>query len=86
MRDKQIKERGYAYATPDFLLKNPIKINGKLIHWIDAKNFFAFDHPFVLMMMNKTITKYNKYFGSGALMFGKGMVSNLKAKALLLTY
>lgn len=32
---------GRGVLTPDFLLTSPVRINGKVVHWIEVKTFYA---------------------------------------------
>lgn len=91
--ESQLKEEqtsdsrfGRPVATPDFFFKNPIKLNGNLINWIDAKNFPLFtsdkltdgEHlPKIIKGMNRQALKYNKNFGRGAFVFAGGVQKDI---------
>lgn len=70
-------------VTPDFLLANPIQLNGSgiLIKWIECKNFYgASKHAFAnphMKAMKKQIKKYEKAYGPGAIFFCLGFVDTL---------
>ena len=54
--------------TPDILLDEAVKINDKLIHWIEIKNFFFSSRDgFFLRGVKKAIRKYTRRFGKGAI-------------------
>lgn len=65
--------------TPDFLLKNPIVIDGQKIFWIDAKNQFG-TPSFYLSKLRKQADKYNKAFGTGAMIFSSDFNPKLNEK------
>lgn len=69
---------GKPVATPDFFFKNPIKINGKLINWLEIRNYPMFDLssvsgedrvPKIIKNVMHQSSKYNRHFGSGAFVF-----------------
>jgi hypothetical protein len=63
-------------ATPDFLLEDPIRIDSSVIHWIEVKDyFFYFSNP-LFGSLKKQVNKYEKLYGSGAVLFGRGMECN----------
>lgn len=66
--------------TPDIVFKTRISINGRLVHWIDCKAYFA-----SIMILKdakcnnapvnkvaKQIARYNTEYGSGAVVFLRG--------------
>lgn len=59
--------------TPDFYLEEPIKINGQLIHWIDAKDYVLYGCKLVASKLKKQTKKYTETFGRGALIFSGGI-------------
>lgn len=70
--------------TPDILLKHPITINSKQIHWLDAKNFYGATVPYMVKSLKKQAAKYNKAFGSGGFVFSLGFTDELSINCLLL--
>lgn len=76
--EEQKQKYGRAVATPDLLFRRPIKVNGREIMWVDAKNFYACDVPFIRRSLETQAAKYNKYFGAGAFMFHYGFSENYK--------
>lgn len=70
--EEQKRKYGRAVATPDLLFRRPVKVNGREIMWVDAKNFYACDVPFIRRSLEEQAAKYNKYFGAGAFMFHYG--------------
>jgi len=63
-----------ALPTPDFLLKKPITIDGKKVHWIECKNYYATTEKKVANKLGfmKTALKYRKRYGTGVMVFGFG--------------
>lgn len=74
---EQTKKYGKPIATPDFLLIDPIKINGKLIYWIEAKNYYGTTQGFTYSKNKKQIERYVNMFGAGALCFSLGCVQDM---------
>lgn len=82
--NEQIKEIGYAYATPDFLLEDPIEINGTTIKWLEVKNFYGTDIKFMTKKIQKQINKYFNKWGIGCLVFRYGIYEDLKINNCLI--
>mmetsp|Transcript_34223 Transcript_34223/g.38951 ORF Transcript_34223/g.38951 Transcript_34223/m.38951 type:complete len:385 (+) Transcript_34223:56-1210(+) len=63
-------------ATPDCLLLDECIINGRLVRWIDAKNFYGSgltETNGIIKKMKKQIAKYQQIFGGdGAIVFKHG--------------
>lgn len=69
--------------TPDILFLRPVRINGRLVKWIDAKLYYAS----AMLANNKKIPngklrdlaqRYNQHFGGqGAFVFGQGFCADL---------
>nr|QFG74333.1 MAG: hypothetical protein [Megaviridae environmental sample] len=76
--EDQKKTKGYAYATPDFLLDEKIIINNHMIKWIEVKNFYGTNVRFIKKKIQKQIDKYHKIWGFGCLVFRYGIYENLK--------
>ena len=58
--------------TPDFLFKTPIRINGKLIKWIDSKNSIIMPKITdgqIITDFKKQIDSYCELYGEGAVIF-----------------
>jgi len=75
---EQIKEKGHPYATPDFLLKDPIDINGSIVNWLEIKNFYGTNIKFMNKKIEKQINKYYNKWGFGCLVFRYGVYKNLQ--------
>jgi len=60
-------------STPDFVLQGPIT-------WIDAKNFYAPDFPYIKQKIYKQAKKYLHYHGAGIMVFKQGCNSSYKLK------
>ena len=69
---QQTKKHGRPISTPDFLLKSPVIINGRKIHWIDAKNYYGCSSGFLFMKGKEQARKYILRWGEGALCYALG--------------
>ena len=74
---QQIKEVGYAYNTPDFLILTDITINGEVIKWIDAKNFYGSNIKFDIKKIKKQVKKYIDKYGPGCIIYSLGYNSDI---------
>jgi hypothetical protein len=74
---QQMEKLGKLIATPDILLVEPIFINGHWTNWMDAKNYYGADMPFLRARCAKQIEKYAQRWGPGSLVFSKGHCSSL---------
>ncbi len=83
LTQEQTKIHGYAINTPDFLLKSDLYINNFKINWIDAKNFYGANVPFIKNKIKKQTEKYLKTWGSGAIIFKLGSNENIKQTNIL---
>lgn len=81
--------------TPDILFVRPIRINGRLVKWIDAKLYYAsvtFANHKKLPngKLRKMAQRYNTYFGGeGAFVFGQSYCAGLSqvvTEAMLLDH
>jgi hypothetical protein len=70
--------------TPDYLLTEPITINGKKINWIDAKDYLMYESRLVAKSILRQSEKYTKAFGPGAMIFSKGVMCGAKIHNTLL--
>ena len=61
-----------APLTPDFLFKEPILLNGQLIYWLDAKNYYWYGSPLTARSVARQAEKYTHAFGPGAFVFRYG--------------
>ena len=75
---EQIKEKGYPYATPDFLLTEPIQINGLIVNWLEIKNFYGTNIKFMNNKIQKQVNKYFNKWGTGCLVFRYGVYKDLQ--------
>lgn len=86
--DARLKEQPLS-STPDFVFVQPVPINGKLIYWMDVKNFYASGNRWMTNKMQMQAHKYDKKFGSGAFVFAYGFSDvsvNKLSNVLLLDY
>lgn len=62
------------HSTPDFLITCGLKFDdGKIVHWIDAKNFFGTKQcGYALDKAEDQVRRYNVSYGRGAIFFGLG--------------
>lgn len=81
---EQIKSHGKPINTPDFLIKSDLFINGQKINWIDAKNFYGSNIPFVKEKIKKQTEKYLKKWGPGSIVFSLGFNEKLHYNNILL--
>ena len=75
--EQQKNEFGKPISTPDFLIKSDLFINNIKINWIEVKNFYGANNNFVVGKIKKQISKYNKNYGTGCLLFKYGYCSKL---------
>lgn len=71
---------GVSILTPDFLLLEPLRINGSLVHWIDAKNIYLCDNDNLGKNMSKKTTRYTENFGPGAIVCSLGYCDAMQAR------
>jgi hypothetical protein len=71
--EADLRRRGVADATPDFLLAAPVRINGRPVHWIDAKNYMMYGSRLVARSLQRQAAKYTARFGPGAMVFAGGV-------------
>lgn len=86
---EQVKERGNAYATPDILFAEPIKIHvGEKVYtvrWIDLKDMCFISGTFMDRKIREQCARYEKIWGPGAFCFHYGYVDGSRiGKTLLL--
>ena len=77
LSEEQSSEHGRPINTPDFLIEGELFINGKQIHWIDAKNFYGSNSWKVKFSIKKQTKKYIDEWGSGAIIFSLGFTEGL---------
>jgi hypothetical protein len=82
MKQQQID--GHVFSTPDFLIKSELYINDKRVYWIDAKNFYGANTPFIIKSITKQTDKYIKLYGDGCIIFNHGFSSKLMFKNIVL--
>lgn len=77
---------GPLLSTPDILASRPVRINGRRVHWLDAKAYFgpaAFTRQgkqTFRMWLKKTreqAKRYDERFGPGAMVFALGYCTQL---------
>jgi hypothetical protein len=65
--------------TPDALLDEPVRIEGRLVHWFDAKNYPMYGSRLVAKGNAKQARKYAEAFGPGAFVFSGGVMCGAQA-------
>ncbi len=83
--EEQIKEYGKPINTPDFLILSDFYINNFKINWIDAKNFYGSNIPFVKKKIEIQTKKYLDKWGPGCVIFSLGFNDNIKYPNILLS-
>ncbi|MDP2218395.1 MAG: C15orf41 family protein [Methanolobus sp.] len=63
--------------TPDFLLEEPLDINGKNVSWIESKALFG-DEKEHQYYMKKQFTDYEENFGTGMIVYWYGFLDSVK--------
>lgn len=71
---------GRAVLTPDLYFPDGVKIDGHVIYWLDAKNYYGADVFYIRDSIKKQADKYNRAYGSGAFVFRYGFSANLAKK------
>lgn len=81
---EQQKEHGRPLNTPDFLIMDELRINGKDVAWIDAKNFYGADVSFAKKKTKKQMNRYIDEWGAGAIVYRHGFCSGLTIPGVLM--
>lgn len=81
---EQQKEHGRPLNTPDFLIMDELKINGKFIAWIDAKNFYGANVSFAKKKTKKQMNRYIDEWGAGAIVYRHGFCDGMKIPGVLM--
>jgi hypothetical protein len=64
--------------TPDYLLDEPVLIDGSPVHWIDAKDYPMYGSRLVARSLASQAAKYTAAFGPGAMVFSGGVMCNAR--------
>jgi hypothetical protein len=64
--------------TPDFLLDGPARIDGRPVHWIDAKDYPMYGSRLVAKSLASQAKKYATAFGPGAMVFSGGLMCDAR--------
>ena len=81
---EQIKSHGHPFSTPDFLINSELIINGKIIKWIDAKNFYGANTILIKKSIKKQIKKYINNYGFGCIVFSMNYSDKLDFENVIL--
>jgi hypothetical protein len=76
--EEQKLKYGKAIKTPDFLLDSKIMINGKVIKWLEIKNFYGSNTKYFKKKVQNQVDKYYKEWGTGCIVFRYGFNEKLK--------
>jgi hypothetical protein len=82
-RKKDLKKCGF-HCTPDILCLDNVFINGRRVTWLDAKPFFGStccEHR--MHSMRAQVTRYNRQFEFGALVFQCGYSENMRTTDMM---
>ncbi len=82
--EEQMKTHGKPINTPDFLIESDLYINGSKVNWIDAKNFYGANIPFVKDKIKKQTRKYLDTWGPGCIIFKLGFNEKLRFNNILM--
>jgi len=64
--------------TPDYLLSEPVRVCGKTVHWIDAKDYPMYGSRLVARSLASQAAKYTAAFGPGAMVFSGGLMCDAR--------
>lgn len=64
--------------TPDYLLDEPVLIDGSPVHWIDAKDYPMYGSRLVARSLASQAAKYTAAFGPGAMVFSGGVMCDAR--------
>lgn len=85
LKKEQIQKYGRPIWTVDlWFADNPVKINGKKIHWIECKNYMYTDVRLFQKSVVKQVTKYHEQWGDGAIVFSHGYTMPLNVPGVML--
>lgn len=77
LRAEQIIRYGAPRLTPDFLFREPVRIHGHSVRWLDAKNYPMYGGKIAAKSIARQAVKYTEAFGPGAMVFSGGLVCDL---------
>jgi hypothetical protein len=80
------EQKGNVVCTPDFLILSDLKINGNIVKWIDAKNFYGANTNFIRNRILKQTKKYLDNYGDGCIVFKYGVCEKLQFKNITCVY
>lgn len=70
--EDDLRARG-SDVTPDLYFDQPVLINGRPVHWVDAKNYLNYGSALVVRKLESQAKRYQK-LGPGAFVFSMGTV------------
>lgn len=76
---KEQKEKyGNSIATPDILFLDKVYINNKPVSWVDLKNYYYMNIPFITKSLEKQAKRNVEKWGHGAFIFSSGFAEDAK--------
>lgn len=82
LTEAELRENGEG-KTPDFVLKEPLSIEGLEVKWIESKALFG-DESEHRHYMNKQFNEYSKLFGEGMVVYWYGFLEGLASETYLI--
>ncbi|MDD3042801.1 MAG: C15orf41 family protein [Methanosarcinaceae archaeon] len=80
--EAELRENGEG-KTPDFVLKEPLLIEGFEISWIESKALFG-DESEHIHYMKKQFVEYSELFGEGMVVYWYGFLEGLTSETYLI--
>lgn len=77
LTEEQLREQSMT-KTPDFLLSEPIKVDGNEVSWIESKAMFG-DEQEHKYYMKKQFSHYEQMYGHGLVIYWYGFLNTLES-------
>ena len=84
LAEEQIKSSGCVIATPDFLFRDLVTIQGHQARWIECKSFTGASLPTLKHNILCQLEKYVHHWGPGAVIFRYGYVDDFPVPSSVL--
>ena len=85
MEFKEERELRNEKKTPDFVIEDELRIDGRQIRWIESKALFG-DLKLHRFYLKKQYDPYAEIYGDGIVIYWLGKIDELKANALIKDY
>ncbi len=82
--EEQVAKHGRAMRTPDLLILDRLRINGRDVAWIDAKHYYGANLDFPVRKTRKQVKRYIEMWGQGAVVYRHGFNSSMRIPGTLL--